>query len=244
MLISASDIISRSLKLYGDNWKHLVKYVVLLLIPGLLVIVLTSASLLVLPGDSSLAIIVYFVLAIVVSLLSLWITIGLMKTIVDCYTGAALKHFKEELKLSAPLIVPVIIASLLAGLAILGGLIMLVIPGIIFALWFTFTTYAVIVDNKKTVEALKFSKSLVKGRWWGVFWRLLAPGVVFTVAIFIFQWLVGLPIRIMGGGGLALTLLSGLVQTVVQVFTAPLSIIAASIVYIELKRNQMPARVK
>lgn len=63
--------------------------------------------------------------------------------------------------------------NLLTGLAVLGGLILLIVPGIIFALWFSQSAYVVITEKASGTEALKISKSYVKGRTGAVFVRFL-----------------------------------------------------------------------
>jgi hypothetical protein len=78
--------------------------------------------------------------------------------------------------------------SLLAGLAVMGGFILFVIPGIIFAVWFGFSIYVFIFDGIKGSSALKKSKELVKGYWWPVFARFL---VIWIVAMLI-SWIKGL----------------------------------------------------
>lgn len=93
---------------------------------------------------------------------------------------------KEAYKRARPFIGAYFSTSLLAGLAVLGGFILFIIPGIIFALWFCFATYAVVTDNVSNTAALKFSKSIVKGQMGAIFWRFLFIGVL-TI---IFSWLV------------------------------------------------------
>ena len=62
--------------------------------------------------------------------------------------------------------------SLLAGLAVAGGFILFLFPGILFLVWFIFSEFALVVDGKKGTTALSYSRSLVKGHWWSVFSRL------------------------------------------------------------------------
>src|SRR3989344_5853909 len=61
----------------------------------------------------------------------------------------------------------------LRGLAAVGGVLLLVIPGIIFAVWFCLANYAFVFEGTTGVKALSASKELVKGYWWPVFSRLL-----------------------------------------------------------------------
>ncbi len=79
----------------------------------------------------------------------------------------------ELLKKSKSLILPLLLVGILAALAVVGGLILLIVPGIIFMVWFAFSTYTLILEDKHGVEALKASKALVVGRWWDVFGRFI-----------------------------------------------------------------------
>jgi hypothetical protein len=74
--------------------------------------------------------------------------------------------------------------SVLGGLAIIGGLILLIIPGLIFAAWFSLAPYVVLEEDAKPIEALKRSKDLVSGHvieMWGAFGLTSAASVVLSV---------------------------------------------------------------
>lgn len=60
----------------------------------------------------------------------------------------------------------------------------LIIPGIIFSVYWAFATILVVVEGiKSTKQALNRSKSLVKGYFWPVFGRLLLVSAVYLVAV-------------------------------------------------------------
>ena len=56
--------------------------------------------------------------------------------------------------------------AILYGLAIVVGLILLVIPGIILSISLCLAFYLVALENKGAVDSLKSSHALVKGYWW------------------------------------------------------------------------------
>jgi hypothetical protein len=56
--------------------------------------------------------------------------------------------------------------SILVGLAIIAGLILLVIPGIIFGLMFMFTTFIIIDRGIGPIEAMKESNRITRGHRW------------------------------------------------------------------------------
>lgn len=59
--------------------------------------------------------------------------------------------------------------SLLAGLMIFGGLILLIVPGIIVGLMVTFVGYIVIEEKLGPINAIKRSMALTKGNRWKLF---------------------------------------------------------------------------
>lgn len=66
--------------------------------------------------------------------------------------------------------------SLLAGFITLGGFLLLIVPGIIFAVWFSLAVFILIAEDLKGMNALLKSKEYVKGKWGSVFWRFLFIG--------------------------------------------------------------------
>ena len=72
-------------------------------------------------------------------------------TIGACF-GHALKRF-----------LPLLGTSMLMGLAIMGGMILLVIPGIIFAFWFSLSQHVAVLESTAGSAALTRSKLLMKG---------------------------------------------------------------------------------
>ena len=70
--------------------------------------------------------------------------------------------------------------SMLVGIAVMIGFFLLVIPGIIFIVWFFAATYILVVESITGTKALSQSKKLVSGKWLAVFWRF---GVIIVLAI-------------------------------------------------------------
>ena len=69
----------------------------------------------------------------------------------------------ESIKAGLSKMLPLIGTSILMGLAIFGGLILLVIPGILFAFWFSLSTHVVVVEGISGPAALGRSRRLVSG---------------------------------------------------------------------------------
>jgi len=59
---------------------------------------------------------------------------------------------------------PVLWVSILRGLLILAGLILLIVPGVIWALQYSLTTHVILLENKRGMAAFRRSKELTRGR--------------------------------------------------------------------------------
>jgi hypothetical protein len=62
--------------------------------------------------------------------------------------------------------------SVLVGIVVSFGFILLIIPGIIFGTWYAFSLFILINEKTGILESMRRSKALVKGRFWMVLGRL------------------------------------------------------------------------
>jgi hypothetical protein len=83
-------------------------------------------------------------------------------------------------------------ANLLTVLIVAGLLLLLVVPGIIWSVYYVFVVYAVALRGLSGKKALDYSKSLVKGHWWEVFAYLF----VIQLLGFLAGFLVAAPLAI------------------------------------------------
>lgn len=79
----------------------------------------------------------------------------------------------EAIKKSYPFLLPFFIIDVLTGLVTLGGYFLLILPGILFAIFFVFTPYEVILGNHRGFTALRNSYHMVKTHFGEVFVRIL-----------------------------------------------------------------------
>lgn len=84
---------------------------------------------------------------------------------------------KEVFKIGYQKIGRFLLISSVVGLIVVGGLILLIIPAIIFGVWYSFSTFLVLDKNLSIKEALRTSKLMVKGRFWKILGRLAAFGL-------------------------------------------------------------------
>lgn len=63
------------------------------------------------------------------------------------------------------------------------GTLLLVVPGILIAVYAFFCLQALVVNGRRGLDALNYSYEVVKGRWWTMFARLVVLGLLSFAAI-------------------------------------------------------------
>ncbi len=70
----------------------------------------------------------------------------------------------------------------LSGIIILSGILLFIVPGIIFSIWFSMGIYVLMDKHLKGMSALQYSYELVSGHWFAVFWRCIVNGILMFIA--------------------------------------------------------------
>lgn len=127
-----------------------------------------------------------FALAVIVA--QIWASSSLTYAVTHEKT---IKDYKPALRKGWKLFVPYLLTSILVGLITALGLILLIIPGIIFAVWLAFSVFILMDKEGGVIDSINKSKALVKGYWWPVFGRLIALIVVAIVLMAILGAILG-----------------------------------------------------
>ena len=77
----------------------------------------------------------------------------------------------------------------------IGGFVMLIVPGIIMAVWFTFSHFTLVLEGRRGLDALRRSRHYVTGFWWAVVGRSL----LFGIAAWIVMMVISVPLALMFG---------------------------------------------
>ncbi|MCB9819301.1 hypothetical protein H6789_01135 [Candidatus Nomurabacteria bacterium] len=116
--------------------------------------------------------VIYMILMVIYVIISILMSIALILAInnnsltaKDAYTQA-MTYFWKYVGL-----------SILMTIILMVGFLLLIIPGIILSVWFAFATYVLILENGGIVDSLKKSREYVRGKWWGVFGRLIVMSI-------------------------------------------------------------------
>ena len=130
-------------------------------------------------------------------------------------------------------LVPILGVGILSALIIMGGFILLVIPGIIFFIALYPAVPAAVVDQKSPMEAIRYSFALTKGHRGQIF------GIVLVVAILggiiplaLERAVLARPGMPMSPGNYHIYLV---VKTVVNILSAALSAVASALTFYQLR---------
>jgi hypothetical protein len=222
-LSGAWPLLKESIRIYRERfWVFLGLSMLVIPTLALIAFLVFAVSFL---GLSNIAVIGLGVILVVLAVaISYW---GQIAGILLVNEGVAKPGFKDLLKRSLPLILPVIWVMILSFLFIMGGLLLLIIPGIILALSFIFGMQAVVLDGDRGIAALQRSRFYVRGRWWKVFWRLLFL-VLFVIVVSIPEFILD---------GLRLAWLSDIYGGITTLLLGPLFVVYSTLLYLELKKT-------
>lgn len=133
-----------------------------------------------------------------------------------------------------PVILPLIGAGILAGIAIGIGFLLLIVPGLILVTIWAVIAPVIVVEHSGVIDAFGRSRELVRGNGWQVF------GVI--VLIYIIVFVVGAILGAIATGISDSVGMRILFNVVASTLTAPIAALAASVIYFRLMalRNEAP----
>jgi hypothetical protein len=160
------------------------------------------------------------ILAVVSAIASLWTMTALNYAIVHTEINDIMQAYSLSYKMTSSRVW----ISILGSLIVMGGVLLFIIPGIIFAMWYFAAEFLLFTDGLTGMNALRASKALVTGRTWGVFWRLSIGGLIISVPTLLVA-----SVPIFG--------------VLVYIATAPLTTIYAYILFKHMKGGVMPVTI-
>jgi hypothetical protein len=121
----------------------------------------------------------------------------------------------------------VILISLLVGVIVFVGFLLLFVPGVIFLVFLSVAIPALIVEDRRGTDALGRSWNLVQGDWWHAF------GVIVVAAL-----LVGIVSGIIGSIGGNEWVIRWIFTAIAQILTAPYAALVSILLYIDLRARK------
>lgn len=235
-------LIYESWCLYRQAFNILIGYSAWMIPPYLLLLTL----MLLVPQDKILTdyVLIYILISIIQGIVVIWITNALILVINKL---AAKKEIdtNEINRQSWRLVAPLLIVALLVTLVIFGGLLLLIIPGILFAIWFSFAQISVILDNKKGIDALSFSRSLFSNRFLPMLRRvIIGPLLLLIVYTLILSIVIGFGFVFSGNIQSVLDqevfpLWPDILENLLVVFMLPIFLIYWTLLYRSVKESKV-----
>jgi hypothetical protein len=213
--IDIGSVISRTFSIYADQASVLLPasaavFVVVGLVSALLIVIAPVLA----------------ILAFVVILVGTTLFTGMVVELVaDVQDGRRDATVGQLLNAVTPVIGQLIIVGFVAGVGILIGFVLIIIPGLILITIWAVVAPVIVLERPGGLKPLARSRELVKGNGWQVFGVI----VVLVLGVGIVS---GIIEAIGDSGGTAVGVV---VRVIVEIFTAPISALAASVLYFELR---------
>jgi hypothetical protein len=224
---TATEIIDTSFRFYREHFGDLLVLCALLLVPPVLVAALTPQP-------------IQFVVQLVGNLMFL-VCQGAIAVLV----AAALEQDRalsagEVLRALGDRAGSVIAVSIMSGILIMLGLVFLVIPGILIAVWTVVATPVAAIEGLKNSAALGRSRELARGQFWHILGTMILSWIIVMGLVLGGALVLGLVFGTVGVPSGLTQMLSGLLM--VPLF--PLIGVATSLLYYDLRVRSEGADVQ
>ncbi|HLM85297.1 MAG TPA: YciC family protein [Solirubrobacteraceae bacterium] len=213
--LDVGGVVRRVLEIYVDQASVLMPAAaVVFVFTGILSTLLVLAS----PG-------LLFV-ALLISLVATTLFTGMVVELVaDVQDGRRDSSPGQLLRAATPVIGQLILVGIVAGIGIVIGFILIIVPGLILITIWSLAAPVVVLEHPGVFAALQRSRELVRGNGWQVFGVILLLYIMVGVVSFIIEG-----IAESAGSGVGIV-----VRVVVGVLTAPLAALAAAVMYFQLR---------
>ncbi|CAN5643576.1 hypothetical protein BH24ACT26_BH24ACT26_10680 [soil metagenome] len=219
-----SGVISEAWDLYKRHWRHL--------IPIAAAVYLAVAVLTLLLSE--LNSVVGAIIATVLSIIGLyWVQGALTRAVQDIRDGKADLSIGDTFRSVASKIGPIAVASILAGIAIGIGFVLLIVPGLYLLTIWSLIVPVIVLEDVGAMTAFARSRELVRGRGWNVF------GVVVLTFLILFAFGIVLSIVLAFLDGSMRNFVSNIVS---GSLTAPLIALTWTLVYYRLSEGRAVPR--
>jgi hypothetical protein len=183
-LIAPADIITRAWQTVAKNYRTYADFGLWFLFLGLCSWGLQMLTRELFPAQL-LRSAMFSLLSIPVALAVATVTAGMIDATGKLVQGKKVSE-RESLANGLHHLVPFLWISILVGLTLVGGLVLLLVPFFVFFVWFRFSQNFVIIDDVRGTDAMRASKRLSSGRWWAVFGRIMFPGAfIYVLTMFV-----------------------------------------------------------
>ena len=171
---------------------------------------------------------------IVSIVVSLFYTGGVVRLVQDVEDGRRDEEASTLFKGVAPVFWQLLGVSIVAGIGIVIGFILLIIPGLILLTLWSVAIPAAVLEKPGVFASLGRSRELVRGHGWQVF-GVIVLAFLITVGVSI---VAGIIVGVAGGGDLVVAIANWLVNAL----TLPITALVSAVLYFRLKAAKGEAR--
>lgn len=148
--------------------------------------------------------------------------------------------FKESVGVGFRYFFPLLGLGLLVGLGVMGGFLLLIVPGVLLALGWSVAAPILIVERKGITDSISRSWQLTSGykRWVLLLWIILAViSMIISAVLSIFSLVAGDPTTVMleGGSGFYF-FMSAITSAIAQTFATMINATGVAAIYYELRQ--------
>jgi hypothetical protein len=217
--LDVARVFERIFEIYRDQFT--------LLIPAALVVFVPVAIIsgLVYAGDTG--ILGALIVAAIGTIATYWFQGMVVEAARDILDGRRDHSVGSLVRAAVPVIGPLVVAGILAGIAIGIGLLLLIVPGLFLLTIWAVLAPVIVVERKDAMSSFGRSRELVRGHGWQVF------GVI--VILFLLQFLVTGVIQALANSVADSVVGYSVADLIVRLLVAPLSALAAAVLFFELK---------
>ena len=118
----------------------------------------------------------------------------------------------------------ILLVSILVGLIVAGGLILLIIPGIIFAVKLAVSIPALVVENRRGTDAIGRSWNLTTGHFWHVLGTYIVAAIIAAIVS-----------GILGAIGGSNWFIRAILASIAAIITTPFTALVLILIYLDLR---------
>jgi hypothetical protein len=234
---SVGEILKHAFELYGQHWRNLFLTVALIVVPLAILQVLLvdlvigeAFSDTVRVGDAEIddvgaaaAALSGLVVAIVSVLMWAVVTGAITRAAAGTFLGRDL-DVAESYRYGLARLGSILLVGLLTGLAIAGGFLLLIIPGLFFLTRLCCSLPALVIEDRRGTAALARSWNLVAGRGWPVFGTIIVAGLITGI--------VGSILTAPFGDSVVLRAVG---QSIASIVTTPYTALVGILIYLDVR---------
>jgi hypothetical protein len=220
--IRVGEVIGETFSIYGRNLVPLIgSAIVVFLVVGIVTALLAGPSRTEQSWGELLLVLLAIVIRVGAQALYTGFVVRLVEDVRDGRRDTSIGHLVSS---AAPAIVPLVLMSILFGIAVAIGFVLLIIPGLILLTIWAVTAPAIVVEGAGPIESFGRSRELVRGQGWPVFGTIVVVWLIAAVA----TWILGAIGDAISGVGY------GVGVTIAAFLTAPIHSLAVSVIFFNL----------